>query len=93
MCQHQQIVRDVVIRNKLGLHLRPVRLMVEEANRFASDVTIVMGDRQVDGKSFLDLMSLAAAMDSTLTLKAMGPDATQAVNALEALVQRKFDEE
>ena len=82
-----------MIKNKLGLHLRPVRMMVDEANRFTSDVNIVMGDREVDGKSFLDVMSLAAVMDSTLVLKATGPDARAAMDALESLIRRKFDEE
>ncbi len=93
MCQLDEVVREVVMANKLGLHLRPVRMLVDEANKFVSDVSIVMGDQRVDGKSFLDVMSLAAAMDAVLILTAKGPDAAETLDALEGLIRRKFDEE
>ena len=93
MCQLDEVVREVVMTNKLGLHLRPVRMLVDEVNKFVSDVSIVMGDQRVDGKSFLDVMSLAAAMDAVLILTAKGPDAAEALDALEGLIRRKFDEE
>ncbi|MFH0963879.1 MAG: HPr family phosphocarrier protein [Planctomycetota bacterium] len=82
-----------MIRNKLGLHLRPIRLLVDLANKFQSNIRIVRDEREVDGKSFLDVMTLAAPAETVLMFKAAGPDASEALDAIERLVESKFDEE
>lgn len=85
--------RSVTVINKLGVHARPAALFVRTANKFASDITIEKDGEQVNGKSIMGLMMLAAGQGSKLDLIAVGPDAEAAVHELELLFQRKFDEE
>jgi phosphocarrier protein len=85
--------RAVTVINKLGVHARPAALFVKTANKFASDITIEKDGEQVNGKSIMGLMMLAAGQGSKLVLIAEGPDAEAAVRELELLFQRKFDEE
>ncbi len=87
----QQITVRII--NKLGLHARPAMSFVDESNRFKSDVKVSKGNTVVDGKSIMQMMMLAATQGTELTVQATGPDAGQALAALEALVERKFDEE
>src|SRR6201988_1811635 len=85
--------REVTVINKLGVHARPAALFVKTANKFASDITVEKDGEQVNGKSIMGLMMLAAAQGPKLILMAEGPDAEAAVRELEALFHRKFDEE
>ena len=85
--------RVVTVINKLGVHARPAALFVKTANRFASDITVEKDGEQVNGKSIMGLMMLAAGQGSKLSIIAEGADAEEAVRELEALFQRKFDEE
>ena len=84
--------RSVQIVNKNGLHARPAAEMVKTAGKFASDVTIVRDDLEVNGKSIMGVMMLAAECGSTITLRASGPDADVAVDALATLVSSRFGE-
>jgi len=93
MRETAETVRAIVIRNKLGLHLRPIRLLVDLSNKFRSNIRILRDDREVDGKSFLDVMTLAAPAETSLVFKAAGPDASEALDAIERLIASKFDEE
>lgn len=86
------VERPVQIQNKHGLHARPAAEMVKAASRFQSDVTITRDDMEVNGKSIMGVMMLAAECGATITLRASGPDAEAAVAALEALVDAKFGE-
>ncbi|HEY0778672.1 MAG TPA: HPr family phosphocarrier protein [Gemmatirosa sp.] len=86
------VERPVQIQNKHGLHARPAAEMVKAASRFQSDVTITRDDMEVNGKSIMGVMMLAAECGATIVLKASGPDADAAVAALEALVDAKFGE-
>jgi len=85
--------REVMVINKLGVHARPAALFVKTANKFASDITVEKDGEQVNGKSIMGLMMLAAGQGAKLVIIAEGPDAEAAVRELEALFQRKFDEE
>jgi len=85
--------REVTVTNKLGVHARPAALFVRIANKYASDITVEKDGEQVNGKSIMGLMMLAAGQGSKLILIAEGSDAEAAVRELEALFQRKFDEE
>jgi phosphocarrier protein len=85
--------REVTVINKLGVHARPAALFVKTANKFASDITVEKDGEQVNGKSIMGLMMLAAGQGSKLAIIAEGSDAEAAVRELEALFQRKFDEE
>ena len=84
--------RSVQIVNKNGLHARPAAEIVKVASKFQSDITMVRDDLEVNGKSIMGVMMLAAEYGSTLLVRANGPDADQAVSAIAELVQRKFGE-
>lgn len=84
--------RSVQIVNKHGLHARPAAEMVKAASKFKSDITISRDDLEVNGKSIMGVMMLAAEYGATITLKASGPDADDALEALSALVASRFGE-
>jgi phosphocarrier protein HPr len=86
------IERTVRIVNKNGLHARPAAEIVKLASRYQSDITLVRDDLEVNGKSIMGVMMLAAEFGSSLLLRAAGPDAEQAVSALSELIARKFGE-
>ena len=86
------VERSVQILNKNGLHARPAAEIVKAAARFKSDITITRDDIEVNGKSIMGVMMLAAECGSTIVLRATGADAAEAVAAIEALVHGKFGE-
>lgn len=88
-----KVTIKVKIVNALGLHARPATAFVDVASMFASAISVCKDDTQVDGKSIMQLMLLAASKGSELTICASGKDATQACEALKALVESGFDEE
>jgi phosphocarrier protein HPr len=86
------IERSVTIANKNGLHARPAAEIVKIAAKFKADITLVRDDLEVNGKSIMGVMMLAAEYGSTLQLRADGPDAEDAVGALAKLIESKFGE-
>ena len=86
------VTREVEIKNKLGLHARAAAKLVHTAARFKSDIKIRKGDEEVDGKSILGILLLAAGRGSVITLKADGEDEREALDAIEKLIESKFDE-
>jgi phosphocarrier protein len=84
--------QDVQILNKNGLHARPAAEIVKAASKFKSEITIVRDDIEVNGKSIMGVMMLAAECGATITLRASGPDADDAIAAIASLVARKFGE-
>ena len=84
--------RTVKIVNKLGLHARPAAEIVKTAARFKSNITIIRDDLEVNGKSIMGVMMLAAEFGSEILLRAEGADADGALDALAALVAAKFGE-
>jgi len=87
------IERDVKIVNKLGLHARPAMQFVNTAKQFKSTIRVLKDEQAVDGKSIMEMMILAATPGTKLRIRAQGPDAERALDALEQLIQSKFDEE
>jgi len=87
------VIKELTILNKLGIHARPAAMFVKTANRFACDIFVEKDGEKINGKSIMGLMMLAAGPGSKVTLHVKGADAQHAINELEALVQRKFDEE
>jgi phosphocarrier protein HPr len=85
--------RQVEITNSLGLHMRPANKFVELALQFQSEVRVHYNGNEYNGKSILELTSLAAECGSRLELEARGPDAPAAVDALAELVKAQFHEE
>ena len=84
--------RSVQIVNKHGLHARPAAEVVKAASKFKCDITISRDDLEVNGKSIMGVMMLAAEYGATITLKATGADADEALDALAALVASRFGE-
>ena len=84
---------QVTIMNRLGLHARPAMSFVDTANSFSSNIRVCKGNQEVDGKSIMQMMMLAATQGTLLTLRAQGPDAQDALLALGQLVDRNFDED
>jgi phosphocarrier protein HPr len=87
------IEKTVIIKNKMGLHARPAALLVQTASRFKSKIKILRGDQEVDGKSIMGLMTLAASAGSTLKIVADGTDEADAISAIEGVIQNGFGEE
>ncbi len=87
------IEKEFVIPNKLGLHARPAALFVQEAARFRSSILVNKDGLEINGKSVMGLMLLAAECGSRLRIKAEGPDEAQAMEALGKIFSRKFDED
>ena len=88
-----KIKKEVVVINKLGIHARPAAMFVKVANKFSCDVFVEKDGERVNGKSIMGLMMLAAGPGSRLMIFAEGGDAARLMVELEALLQRKFDEE
>jgi phosphocarrier protein HPr len=86
------IKKKVKIKNKLGLHARAAVKFVNLANRFASSIKIVKDSNEVDGKSVLGILTLAAVQGSEIKLKISGKDEKMAFQALNDLIDDKFHE-
>lgn len=88
-----EITKNLVIVNKLGVHARPAAMFVRTANTFDCEIFVEKDGETVNGKSIMGLMMLAAGPGSTLEVRAQGRDAAKALDELEALVNRKFEED
>ena len=86
------VERTVQIVNRQGLHARPAAEIVKLAAKYKSDITLQRDDLEVNGKSIMGVMMLAAEYGSSLQLRASGEDAQQAVDALAQLIANKFGE-
>jgi phosphocarrier protein len=87
------VERTAQIVNKNGLHARPAAEVVKTASKFKSEITIVRDDLEVNGKSIMGVMMLAAECGATLMIRANGPDAQQAVDAIAELIAQRFGEQ
>ncbi len=85
--------RSLTIVNRLGLHARASAAFVQTAGKFASDIWVEKDGVEVNGKSIMGLMMLAAEQGSTINVRAEGSDSIDAVNVLEELVGKGFGEE
>ena len=84
--------RTLQIVNKLGIHARPAAEIVKTAARFKSEITIIRDDLEVNGKSIMGVMMLAAECGSSILVRAHGPDEEAALDALAALIADGFGE-
>jgi len=85
--------REIEILNELGLHARPAAMFVKLANEFNCDIMVEKGSEQVNGKSIMGIMMLAAGKGSVIKVVARGEDAQEALDDIEKLIQSKFGEE
>ena len=88
----QAVVKELVVQNKLGIHARPAAMIVRITNKFKAEVFVEKDEEQVNGKSIMGLMMLAAGKGSKVKFLATGEDAPAMLAELEALFARKFDE-
>ena len=86
------VERSVHVINRNGLHARPAAEIVKAASKFKSDITIVRDEIEVNGKSIMGVMMLAAECGASVVLRADGADAEQALDALATLIANKFGE-
>jgi len=86
-------MQTFTIKNRLGLHARAAALLVKTANRFVSEITLEKDGLEVNGKSIMGILMLAASKGSKITLKVNGKDSAQALQVLGRLIEDKFGEE
>ncbi len=89
----QKAEKEITIVNRLGLHARPAALFVKVASRFRAEVWVKKDNEEVNGKSIMGLMMLAAGQGSKLHVRCEGPDADRALEEVEALIKGKFNED
>ncbi len=87
------VVKTVIVVNQLGLHARPAAQLAQVSQNFKAEITIICDSQEVDAKSILDILTLAAAQGSSLELKAEGVDGAEALDCIEELFKSKFGEE
>lgn len=85
--------KTITVQNKLGLHARPAAMVVSEASRFGSEIHLNKDGLEVNAKSIMGVMMLAAGMGSQIIITADGEDEVSAIQALEILFASKFSEE
>jgi phosphocarrier protein HPr len=89
----QKVEKEITIVNRLGLHARPAAMFVRIASRFRCEIWVEKEGEQINGKSIMGLMMLAAGQGSTLLIRCEGPDADKAMEELEELIKAKFNED
>ncbi len=83
----------VTVTNRAGIHARPAALIAQTANKFASEVLLEKDSVVINAKSIMGVITMAAAYNTTMTIRATGDDESQAVEALANLFANKFEEE
>ena len=91
--KHAEHVREFIVLNKLGIHARPAAMFVKVANRFKCNILVEKDGEQINGKSIMGLMMLAAGPGSKIIVTCEGDDCAAAFTDIEALINRKFDED
>ncbi|HKZ46907.1 MAG TPA: HPr family phosphocarrier protein [Thermodesulfobacteriota bacterium] len=91
--ENSYIKKTFTIVNKLGLHARAAAQFVQAANKFGADIFVEKDGQEVNGKSIMGVMMLAAGCGSKIIIKANGVDAKDAIAVLQALIDGKFGEE
>lgn len=86
------VVRETKIRNKEGLHFRPIMQLVDLCSRFSSQIRLACDDREADARSPMELLMLVATQGTTIRLEAEGEDAEKAADAIVKLIEAGFNE-
>ena len=87
------VTKDIVIRNRAGIHARPASQLVQLANKFSSSITIEKDSEKINAKSIMGIIALGATYNTVLRVSAHGADEQEAVSAIEKLFESKFSEE
>jgi phosphocarrier protein HPr len=88
-----KIEKEITVINRLGLHARPAAMFVRIASRYRSEIWVEKDGEQINGKSIMGLMMLAAGQGSKLLIRCEGPDADKAMEEIEDLINRRFNED
>ena len=89
----QKLEKEVTVVNRLGLHARPAAMFVRIASRHRAEIWVAKEGEEVNGKSIMGLMMLAAGQGSKLRIRCDGPDADKAIEELEELIKAGFNED
>lgn len=87
------IEKECLVRNRMGLHARPAAKLVQAANKFPCEVTLSKDGQDVNGKSIMGVLMLAAAKGTSIHVKAEGEGARECVEAITTLFDKGFDEQ
>ena len=87
------VEKVIHVQNKLGIHARPAALLVRTASKFSSDIFLLKDGQEINGKSIMSVMALAAEYRSELIIRAVGDDEDQAVDKISKLFDNKFEED
>ena len=85
--------KEVVIKNRAGIHARPAALIVQTANRFDSQISFEKDDDRINGKSIMGIITLGAGYNTTLKVIAEGEDENEALDAIVTLFEKRFEED
>jgi len=85
------VKKEVIVKNKTGLHARPAALFVQLANKYESEITIIKDDQKVNGKSIMGILMLAAEKGAKIVIEADGADAEEAINELSGVLSRDIE--
>ncbi|MCK4909766.1 MAG: HPr family phosphocarrier protein [Planctomycetes bacterium] len=87
-----QLEKDVKITNKLGIHVRPASRIADTANKFKSKITFIKDGFEVNARSIIELLTLAAGQNTAIKIKSEGEDAEAALQAIVNLIESNFEE-
>ena len=93
VCDAVVLEKTIRVRNELGLHARPAAQIAQTAQKYAAAVKIALKEREIDAKSILDILSLAAPRGTDLCIRAQGCDAQEAVTNIVRLFEDRFGED
>ena len=87
------IEKILIVQNRAGIHARPAAIIAQTTNTFESEISLLRDDAEVNAKSIMGVIAMGAGYNTQLTLRADGPDETEAVEVIEELFNSKFEEE
>ena len=83
--------REATVKNRLGIHARPSALLVQAAAKYVSEITLIKDGLEVNGKSIMGVMMLAAETDAKIRVRAVGPDEEEALDEIARMIEGEFD--
>lgn len=87
------VEKIIIVQNRAGIHARPAAIIAQTANKFESEISLLRDDAEVNAKSIMGVIAMGAGYNTQLTLRADGPDETEAAEVIEELFNSKFEEE
>lgn len=85
------VSKTVKVADKMGLHMRPANIFVSEMAKFQSDITLEAGDKEVNGKSIMNVMAACIKYDTEVTIKCNGPDEAEMLEKAASLIENGMD--